>query len=67
MEYLTSGNPQGPLRRLDPNAGKSFSVGQSQQLDLNLTIQLALDKNKDFLSQFNVDNRAFIEASYSFE
>jgi len=67
MEYLDSGNPQGPMRRLDLNMGQSFKLAAGQNLDINLTLQLALDKNKDFLREFNVDNRAFIEASYTFE
>ncbi|MDX2426141.1 MAG: TonB-dependent receptor [Cycloclasticus sp.] len=67
MEYLDSGNPQGPMRRLDINAGKSFKVAAKQSLDISVGLQLALDKNKDFLKQFNLDNRAFIEASYTFE
>lgn len=28
MEYLDSGNPQGPLRRLDINTGKSFNLSE---------------------------------------
>jgi iron complex outermembrane receptor protein len=67
MEYLDSGNPQGPMRRLDINAGKSFKVAAKQSLDISVGLQLALDKNIDFLKQFNLDNRAFIEASYTFE
>jgi iron complex outermembrane receptor protein len=66
MEYKNSGNPQGPMRRIDINAGKTFKVSSKQKLDINLTLQLALDKNKDFLNGFNLDNRAFIEASYTF-
>ncbi|PHS71178.1 MAG: outer membrane receptor protein [Cycloclasticus sp.] len=67
MEYKNSGNPQGPMRRFDINAGKTFKVATRQQLDINLTLQLALDKNKDFLNEFNLDNRAFIEANYTFK
>jgi len=67
MEYLDSGNPLGPMRRLDLNMGQSFKLAAGQNLDINLTLQLALDKNKDFLREFNVDNRAFIEASYTFK
>ncbi|PCI67272.1 MAG: outer membrane receptor protein [Piscirickettsiaceae bacterium] len=67
MEYLDSGNPQGPMRRLDFNAGKTFNVATRQNIDINLTLQLALDKNKDFLNEFNLDNRIFVEASYNFE
>ena len=66
MEYLTSGNPQGPMRRVDLNLEKQFDLPNKQQLDIQLTLQLALDKNKDFLNEFHLDNRAFIEASYSF-
>ena len=67
MEYLTSGNPQGPMRRLDLNLGKTFNLTNKQQLGIHLTLQLALDKNKDFLNEFHLDNRAFVEASYSFK
>lgn len=67
MEHLDSGNPQGPMRRLDINAGKSFKVATKQSLDISVSLQLALDKNLDFLRQFNLDNRAFIEASFTFE
>jgi len=67
MEYLDSGNPQGPMRNLDLNTGKTIRLTNGQKLDINLNLQLALDKNKDFLDEFNVDNRAFIEASYTFK
>jgi len=67
MEYKNSGNPQGPMRRVDFNAGKTFSVAKNQSIDINFTFQLALDKNKDFLDGFYIDNRAFIEASLNFE
>ena len=67
MEYLDSGNPQGPMRRLDLNIGKTFNVAAQQSIDINLTLQLALDKNKDFLNEFNLDNRAFIELSYNID
>lgn len=66
MEYLDSGNPQGPMRRLDLNAGKAFNVSTDQSIDVSFTLQLALDKNKDFLNEFNLDNRAFLELSYNF-
>jgi len=67
MEYLDSGNPQGPMRNLDLNTGKTIKLTNGQKLDMSLKLQLALDKNKDFLDEFNVDNRAFIEASYTFK
>ncbi len=67
MEYLDSGNPQGPMRRLDFNMGKSIAVAARQSIDISLTLQLALDKNKDFLNEFNLDNRAFIELSYNID
>ena len=66
MEYLISGNPQGPMRRLDLNAGKSFQLAAKQNLDISLTLQLALDKNKDFLNEFNLDNRAYLQANVTF-
>jgi len=65
MEYLDSGNPQGPMRRLDFNAGETFKFSNQQQLDITVSLQLALDKNKDFLREFNLDNRAFIEVTYT--
>ncbi|MEO1889931.1 MAG: TonB-dependent receptor [Cycloclasticus sp.] len=64
IEYLDAGNPVGPMRRLDLNAGKTFNVAEGQTIDVNFTLQLALDKNKDFLKEFTLDNRAFIELSY---
>jgi len=67
MEYLDSGNPQGPMRRLDLNIGQAIKLAQGHNVEINLSLQLALDKNKDFLRQFNLDNRAFIEANYTFE
>ncbi|OUR82940.1 outer membrane receptor protein [Cycloclasticus sp. 46_120_T64] len=67
MEYLDSGNPQGPMRRLDLNIGQAIKLAAGQNLDLSFSLQLALDKNKDFLNEFHLDNRAFIEANYSFE
>jgi len=67
MEYLDSGNPQGPMRRLDVNAGKTFNVSQGQEIDISFNLQLAIDKNKDYLNEFNLDNRAFIEVSYTYE
>lgn len=67
MEYLDSGNPQGPMRRLDINAGKTFKVSAKQKIDLSFNLQLALDKNKDFLSEFNLDNRAFLEVNYTYK
>lgn len=67
MEYLDSGNPQGPMRRLDLNIGQAIKLTAGQNLDLSFSLQLALDKNKDFLNEFNLDNRAFFEANYSFE
>lgn len=67
MEHKISGNPQGPTRRLDLNAGKSFNVAADQQLDISVSLQLALDKNIDFLKQFNLDNRAYVEVSYNFK
>jgi iron complex outermembrane receptor protein len=67
MEFLISGNSLGPMRRLDINTGKTFGIAPNQNLDITLSLQLALDKNKDFLTEFTVDNRAFIEASYTFE
>jgi len=67
MEYLDSGNPQGPMRRLDLNIGQAIKLDAGQNLDLSFSLQLALDKNKDFLNEFHLDNRAFIEANYSFE
>lgn len=66
MEYLASGNPQGPMRRLDINTGTTFYVANNQHIDMSLGLQLALDTNTDFLSEFTVDNRAFIEVSYTF-
>ncbi len=66
MEHLASGNPQGPMRRLDINTGTTFYVANNQHIDLSLGLQLALDKNTDFLREFTVDNRAFIEVSYTF-
>ncbi|PHR52093.1 TonB-dependent receptor [Cycloclasticus sp.] len=67
MEYLDSGNPQGPLRRLDINTGKSFNLSQRQEIDLSFNLQLALDKNKDFLNEFELDNRAFVELTYRYD
>lgn len=67
MEYLDSGNPQGPMKRLDLNAGKSFKMAAGQQININVTLQFALDKNTDFLKEYTVENRAYISASYSFE
>ena len=67
MEYLDSGNPQGPMRRLDFNAGKTFNVSHNQEVDISFNLQLALDKNKDFLNEFTLDNRAFVEVSYTYE
>jgi iron complex outermembrane receptor protein len=67
MEYLDSGNPQGPLRRLDINTGKSFNLSQRQEIDLSFNLQLALDKNKDFLNEFELDNRAFVELAYRYD
>jgi len=66
MEHLASGNPQGPMRRLDINTGTTFYVANNQHIDLSLSLQLALDTNTDFLREFTVDNRAFIEVSYTF-
>jgi len=66
MENLNSGNPLGPMRRLDFNLGKPIQVTSSQSIDISFTAQLALDRNKDFLDGFFLDNRAFIEASYTF-
>lgn len=67
MEYLDSGNPQGPLRRLDINTGKSFNLSQRQEIDLSFNLQLALDKNKDYLNEFELDNRAFVELTYRYD
>lgn len=67
MEFLISGNPLGPMRRLDLNTGKSFNIAPGQNIDINLTLQLGLDTNKDFLNEFTFDNRAFIQATYTFE
>jgi len=67
LENLDSGQPQGPMRRLDLNTGKTFRVAQGQNLEFNLSLQLALDKNKDFLDEFMLDNRAFIEVNYSYQ
>lgn len=67
MEFLISGNPIGPMRRLDLNSGKTFRLAPGKNIDINLTLQLALDKNKEFIKEFNFDNRAFIEASYTFK
>jgi iron complex outermembrane receptor protein len=66
MEYKNSGAPQGPTRRLDLNMGGTLKVAPKQHIDFSFTLQLALDKNKDFLNEFNLDNRAFVEASYNF-
>ena len=66
MEYLNSGNPQGPMRRLDFNAGKTVNLSPHQELELSFHLQLALDKNTDFLREFNLDNRAFFEISYAY-
>ncbi len=67
LENLDSGQPQGPMRRLDLNTGKTFQVAEGQNVELNLSLQLALDKNKDFLDEFVLDNRAFIEVNYSYQ
>ena len=66
MEYLESGNPQGPMRRLDFNAGKTVNLSPHQELELSFHLQLALDKNTDFLREFSLDNRAFFEISYAY-
>ena len=66
MEHLASGNPQGPMRRLDINTGTTLYVANNQHIDISLGLQLALDTNTDFLSEFTVDNRAFVEVSYTF-
>lgn len=52
MENLDSGTSLGPMRRVDLNAGKTFNVGSRQTIDLNFTLQVALDKNEDFLDEF---------------
>jgi len=67
MENLDSGTPLGPMRRLDLNAGRSFKVAEGHDIDVTFTLQLALDKNEDFLDQFNLDNRAFVEVSYTID
>jgi iron complex outermembrane receptor protein len=67
MEYLDSGNPQGPTRLLYINTGKEFKVAANQHIDINLSVQLALDTNKNYLHEFFLDNRAFVEASYTFK
>ena len=67
IHNLDSGNALGPTRRLDLNAGTAFTVAEGQNIDINFTLQLALDKNKDFLDEFNLDNRAFVEVSYSYK
>ncbi|MDF1688575.1 MAG: TonB-dependent receptor plug domain-containing protein [Cycloclasticus sp.] len=67
LENLDSGQPLGPMRRLDLNTGKTFRVTEGQNLEFNLSLQLALDKNKDFLNEFMLDNRAFIEVNYNYQ
>jgi len=67
MENLDSGALLGPMRRLDLNAGRNFKVAEGHSIDVSFTLQLALDKNKDFLDQFNLDNRAFVELSYTID
>jgi len=67
IENLDSGSALGPMRRLDLNAGRGFKVAEGHNIDVSFTLQLALDKNKDFLDEFNLDNRAFIEVSYTVE
>jgi iron complex outermembrane receptor protein len=67
LENLDSGQPQGPMRRLDLNTGKTFRVSDGQNIGLNLSLQFALDKNKDFLDEYALDNRAFIEVNYSYQ
>lgn len=66
MENLNSGNPLGPMRKLNFNLGKKITISPRQSLEIDLTLELALDKNKDFLKEYNLDNRAFIQASYAF-
>jgi len=66
MDNLGSGDALGPMRRLDINGGKSFNVAEQQTLEISVNLQLALDKNKDLINDFNLDNRFFVEASYSF-
>ncbi len=66
MDNLGSGDALGPMRRFDLNAGKSFNVADQQTLEINVNLQLALDKNADLINGFNLDNRFFVEANYSF-
>ena len=67
MEYLGGGNPQGPFRKMDINVGKTYNTANRQQLELEFSVQLALDQDRDYLRGYTFENRAFMAVKYTFE
>jgi iron complex outermembrane receptor protein len=65
MQYLGGQNdPQGIFQRLDLSAGKLIKLGNNKSIDINLNLQLALNKNTDFHEPTTADNLIYLEMKY---
>ncbi len=64
MEWLLSGSPLDTYRRVDITVAKAFKLTEKEKLTLSLTVQTALDRNREFDNDNFFDNRGFFELEY---
>lgn len=67
MEWLLSGAQLDTYRRVDFTVSKEFKLTEKEKLRLSLTMQTALDRNKEFDNDNYFDNRGFLEIEYQLQ